>query len=121
MQAKSPSIATGTAVLAALSFVALPAAADEFDVPEDFPTIQLAIAAVEAEAEDAGVEHHININVPVIPTTGEIVLDEDLGPTRRLTIRPGAGGPVGMMIVRASGKRNPGGPRPGGDSRIWMS
>lgn len=76
------------AVLAALS-LALPAAADEFDVPDDFATIQLAVAAVEAVAEDPEAEHHININVPVIATIGEIVLDHDLGPTRRLTIRPG--------------------------------
>lgn len=78
-----------TPVLAPLGMATLPVAAAEFDVPGDFPTIQLAVAAVEAEAEDADAEHYINLTAPIVPTTAEVVLDEDLGPTRRLTIRPG--------------------------------
>ena len=80
-----------TPVLAPLGLATFPVAAADFDVPGAFPTIQAAVVAVEAEAEDADEEHYINITAPVVATTAEVVLDEDLGPTRRLTIRPGPG------------------------------
>jgi hypothetical protein len=81
-------IARTAASLLPAALAASPAAAAEFDVPSVFPTLQAAVAAVEAEAADAKVEHYVNLTSPVVTTTAEVLLDESFEFQRRVTFRP---------------------------------